>query len=87
MRYLGVGLFLLVLAGCGSRRAYRPGEDPDAGVVVRYIPPGHMHDEFCGHYLYNKRWYYVANHTHKEGCGHHHFSILSGTYGRPKHKT
>lgn len=30
----------------------------------------HVHDDYCGHYHWRGRWYYVERHAHGPGCGH-----------------
>ncbi len=59
------------LAACGGAPIRPHSEDPMGGVLCTYIPRDHFHDEQCGHYVFNNRWYYLSGHDHRIGCGHH----------------
>lgn len=48
---------------------YEQGSSPHADVPAA-IPVGHVHDDFCGHYVYRGVWYFQPDHVHGPGCGH-----------------
>jgi hypothetical protein len=64
--------FALALLGCGGGVVRPHSDDPMGGELCQFIPRDHLHDEVCGHYVYNSRWYYLSGHMHRPGCGHHH---------------
>lgn len=59
-------LVLLPLAtGCSWSH---PGAKPN-DVRVQ-----HAHDQHCGHYYHDGRWYWVMSHEHGVACGHHYYN-------------
>ena len=69
---LVVALATLVSTGCTVHarpaavhvHATRP-----AGRVVT-VAHGHRHTTTCGHYRFERQWYFIAGHAHGRGCGH-----------------
>ncbi len=71
-----VALAVLVVPGCHIRhhRDSGPGparhHHPRFGHVEWSISVGHRHDDRCGHYYDDGRWYENQGHVHRDGCGH-----------------
>ncbi len=58
---------VLFAAGCAMR---------DPGVRPNDVRIMHQHDDGCGHYYHEGRWYYVMTHLHQVGCGHHYYNSI-----------
>lgn len=61
---LGLGGCLVVHGKHGGKAVITP-----LGVIVKPAHD-HHHDDHCGHYHHEGRWYYMRGHHHHHGCGH-----------------